>query len=397
MRSNTPHLVRILFALALALAAPALAPTSAAAQSRTRPDSETLQMEVGDQVTIPGSDVASYSEGTEGVVSVRYDERSMNFVIVAQRSGSTSLLLIYNDGHQVRYRITVLGDEEIVVAGGVPIRENVRIDVYFVELHQDYRHAIGIGWPPSYGGGELSPSVTYSNTTTNRTDMGMTLTTLTDTLSTTLAGTINQALPRLDLSQAAGWTRILRHAMVVTANGEEASIDTGGEQNFRVVGGLAAEIRTVRFGSIVTMTPRYDSTTRRIEIHVNADISELTPPVDANIPGRTRTVVDSTVNLELGQSIVLGGLVGATARESQGGLPGLSQIPILGVLFGTNNRSEERVENFVFIVPTVVQAVPRADADRIAEALRVYQDFGSIGGHGLDDIELIEPSPPGYE
>lgn len=380
------HRLLAVTALVLGLGTTPLLPEAAAAQGRTRADTETLQMEVGDQVTIPGANVASYSEGTEGVVSVRYDERSSNFVIVAQRSGSTSLLLIYNDGHQVRYRITVLGDEEIVVAGGVPVRENVRMDVYFVELHQDYRHAIGIGWPASYGAdGTVNPTLNYSEIA------GVSTTTF------NLTGTISQALPRLDLSQAAGWTRILRHAMVVTANGEEASIDAGGEQNFRVVGGLAAEIRTIRFGSIVTMTPRYDSSTRRIEIAVNADISELTPPVDSNIPGRSRTVVDTVVNLELGQSIVLGGLVGATARESQGGLPGLSQIPILGVLFGTNNRSEERVESFIFIIPTVVQAVPRADADRITEALRVYNDFGSIGGHGLDDIELIEPSPPGYE
>ena len=80
-----------------------------------------------------------------------------------------------------------------------------------------------------------------------------------------------------------------------------------------------------------------------------------------------------------------------------GGLPGLSQIPIVGVLFGTNVRHEENVENFLFIVPTVVQSVPRAQADRITEALHVYEDYGSIGGHGLGDIELIEPSPPGFE
>ena len=35
--------------------------------------------------------------------------------------------------------------------------------------------------------------------------------------------------------------------------------------------------------------------------------------------------------------------------------------------------------------------------DRITEALHVYEDYGSIGGHGLGDIELIEPSPPGFE
>jgi type II secretory pathway component GspD/PulD (secretin) len=103
------------------------------------------------------------------------------------------------------------------------------------------------------------------------------------------------------------------------------------------------------------------------------------------------------VNLELGQSIVLGGLTSRTSTQSQSGLPGLSQIPILGVLFGTHTRRDANVENLLFIVPTVVQAVPRAQADRIQEALRIYERFGTIGGPGLGDIELIEPSPPGYQ
>ena len=69
MRSTIQNAVLVTLA-ALAVSSIAL---PSQAQSRTRPDSETLQMEVGDQITIPGADVASYSEGTEGVVSVRYD------------------------------------------------------------------------------------------------------------------------------------------------------------------------------------------------------------------------------------------------------------------------------------------------------------------------------------
>ena len=95
--------------------------------------------------------------------------------------------------------------------------------------------------------------------------------------------------------------------------------------------------------------------------------------------------------------MVLGGLVARAAFEGQGGLPGLSQIPILGVLFGTNNRREENTESYLFIVPTVVESVPRAEADRITEVLDLYRNYGAIGGRGLGDIELIEPSPPAYE
>lgn len=378
------HLALCLALAALPLAAPFADPTTVEAQRRG--DSETLTMEVGDQVTLPGSDVASYSEGTEGIVSVRYDERSTNFVIAAQRAGVTSLLLIYNDGRQVRYRITVSDPAASVEgSGGVPVRENIRLDMYFLQLRDSYSHALGIGWPTSIGGGTLATTLSASL-----------LPSADPTLN--LTGTINQALPRLDLAQSSGWGRILRQAMLVTANGEEATLDTGGEINFQIVNGFNVEIRTIRYGSVLTVTPRYDSATRRIDLTVSADVSELTAPFQPDgPPGRTRTTVSTLVNLSLGESIVLGGAVASTTNESQGGLVGLFQIPILGVLFGVNTRAAKNTENYLFIVPTVVEAVPRSESDRITEVLDLYRNYGSIGGRGLGDIELIEPSPPGFE
>jgi pilus assembly protein CpaC len=369
---------------ALPLAASVAAPASVHAQRRS--EAETLTMEIGDQVTLPGADVASYSEGTEGIVSVRYDERSTNFVIAAQRAGVTSLLLIYNDGRQVRYRITVSDAAAAVEgAGGVPIRQNIRLDMYFLQLRESYSHALGIGWPTSIGGGTLA--FTLSSSIAPAADPTLNLT-----------GTINQALPRLDLAQSSGWGRVLRQVMLITANGEEATLDTGGEINFQITNALNVEIRTIRYGSVLTVTPRFDSATRRIDLAVSADVSEITAPFQPDgPPGRTRTTVSTLVNLELGESIVLGGAVANTTNESQGGLAGLSQIPILGALFGTNVRAAENTENYLFIVPTVVEAVSRSESDRIGEVLELYRNFGTIGGRGLADIELFEPTPPGHE
>lgn len=374
--------------VATLLAASVSVVTSAeTASAQRRVESESVEMEIGEQITIPGADVTSYQVSVEGIVEVVYDEASTNFVLAAQRAGVTSLLLIYSDGRQVRYRLSVTtGVPESGTEGGVPVRTNIRLDMYFLQLNDNYSHALGIGWPSSFGGGDLTTNLSVSGP----------LDALTTTLS--LAGNVVQALPRLDLAMSSGWGRIMRQVMVVTANGEEATLDTGGEVNFQIVGTNAVNIRTIRFGSILTVTPRYDPSSRRMDLRLSADISELTPPYQASgPPGRTRTMVTTLVNLVLGESIVLGGLVARSTTEAQGGLPGLSQIPILGVLFGTNSRREENVENYLFIVPTVVEAVSRSESDRITEVLDVYRNYGAIGGRGLGDIDLIEPSPPGYE
>jgi pilus assembly protein CpaC len=367
------------------LAVAAIALTGAAAHAQRASSGERIEINVGDQETVSAANVQSYSVGVENIADVRLTADGRTFVIVGQHAGETSLLLIYADGHQVRYTIVVRDHTTVARTGEVVARDNIRLDLYFVQLSQTYDHNIGIGWPGTIGG----------NATVNLT---LDFTPPTGpAFQQATASLLQQALPRLDLAQTAGWARLIRQGMLVTANGEQASIDTGGEINFLVTTGFAAEIRRIQFGTVIRMQPQYDPDTRRIEITIGADVSELTSAGTAGVPGRLRTQLQTIVNMELGQSIVIGGLVSRSTSETQGGLPGLSQIPILGVLFGTNIRREEAVENFLFVVPTVVQSVPRSQADRITEALHVYESFGSIGGHGLGDIELIEPSPPGFE
>jgi pilus assembly protein CpaC len=356
-------------------------------EAQRRSEARPIELTVGESEAVQNDGVATFTNADDAVAQVDYDDNTGNFLIRARRAGETELLLIYEDGRQVRYRITVR--QRVQAAAGMEVlaRDDIRLDLYFVELRESYSHQIGIGFPSSFPGGGTAGGF--------RGEMNFDL--VTGTLTQATASITEALLPRLDLAQTAGWARLLRQAALVTVNGEAASIDAGGEINIVVTAGLQTQLRTIRFGTIIQMTPRYDSSSRRVEVQVRADVSELTPPVTGNVPGRSRTEVQTLVNLELGQSIMLGGLTSHSAQQSQTGLPGLSQIPILGVLFGSNSRREEAQENFVFVVPTVTQAVGRAQQDRIREALRVYESFGSIGGSGLGDIELIEPTPPGYE
>ncbi|GAB4200413.1 MAG: hypothetical protein OHK0013_11420 [Sandaracinaceae bacterium] len=388
-RSRPASALRFGAALALAGvgAVGAIAADVAVVHAQRRSEARPIELTVGESEAIPNDGVATFTNADDAVAQVDYDDNTGNFLIRARRPGETELLLIYQDGRQVRYRITVR--QRVQAAAGMEVlaRDDIRLDLYFVELRENYSHQIGIGYPASFPSSGQAGGF--------RGEMNFDL--VTGTLTQATASITEALLPRLDLAQTAGWARLLRQAVLVTVNGEPASIDAGGEINIVVTAGLQTQLRTIRFGTIIQMTPRYDSSSRRVEVQVRADVSELTPPLVGNIPGRSRTEVQTLVNLELGQSIMLGGLTSHSATQSQTGLPGLSQIPILGVLFGSNSRREEAQENFVFIVPTVTQAVGRAQQDRIREALRVYESFGSIGGSGLGDIELVEPTPPGYE
>lgn len=357
--------------LLLAAALGWLCATPAAAQ-RNRPEGRELEMVVGEQTAISAEGVRSYSEGVPGIVDVRVPSDGTRFVIVALQPGTTTLLLIMDDGSQVQYRIQVRSQEEEPT--GIQPRDNIRLDFYFVQLEESYGHQIGVAWPASIGGA----SILRLNATLDLTNGA--------DLTNANAVVTNQPLPRIDLLETSGWARVVRQAAVVTANNNEATFASGGEVNVPVVGGLGNELRQIAFGSSVNVLPRYDRGTGRLELRIGAEVSNLTDDRGTGVPGRNISSIDTLVNLEMGEAVALGGLIAEDEAASQSGLPGLSQIPIIGILFGTHAQRRSYSQNVLFIVPTVVDVVSQQARQRIGEALSTYWDYSG----GLDDTRLLE-------
>jgi pilus assembly protein CpaC len=332
-----------------------------------------LTVEVGEQETISADGVRSYSEGARGIVQVRLTDDQSRFVIVGQRPGDTSLLLIMRDGSQVQYRLTDPGGEVEEEAGGVQARENIRLDLYFVLLSDTYSHAIGINFPGSIGSNQSTAQIQTQWATGESVESQVTL-------------ALQSALPRIDIAQSNGWARLYRQAALITANGTDAQFSAGGEINVAVQGALSGQVQKIEFGTEIQCQPRYDPETGRIELRIQANVSDLADDRGTGIPGRTTSTLNTIVNLELGQTIVLGGLISRSEGRNRSGLPGLSQIPVLGALFGSHSRRFEESEALMFIVPSVVNAIPLQQRNRIQEAIRLYEEYRG----GVDEVELME-------
>jgi pilus assembly protein CpaC len=333
-----------------------------------------LQLAVGEQHVIPGEGITSYSEGVEGIVDVRLTPDGARFVLVGKRQGSTSLLLMHQGGSRTQYRITVgtpASPEPADAVGQVQARDNIRLDFYFVQLTRDGNQRTGIEWPASYGGGTLGASVDL----------------LSGNFTRATAMVTDQALPRLDLAQSEGWAKLMRQAAVITQNGSEANFSGGGEVNIPVQSALAVGVRQIEYGSRVKVRPRYDRDSGRLELTIHAEVSDLASDHGSGIPGRVTSDLDSVVNLELGQSLVLAGLTASSEAESRRGLPGLSQIPLLGMLFGTHESRAQQTRNLIFIVPSVVDAVSMDARDRLRGAIEAFRAYDG----DLDESPLAPP------
>jgi pilus assembly protein CpaC len=120
---------------------------------------------------------------------------------------------------------------------------------------------------------------------------------------------------------------------------------------------------------------------------LDADVADLTEPAAPNgPPGRTTTKLDTSVTLKLGQALVLSGIKTATQRHVVNGLPGLSEIPIIGLLFGTHSNDKSENEGAVFIVPSVVDSVPKSALELINNAMATYKEYNG-------DLEYVDAYP----
>jgi len=78
----------------------------------------------------------------------------------------------------------------------------------------------------------------------------------------------------------------------------------------------------------------------------------------------TRKIL-TTATVPNNQTIVLGGLIIGTNEKTKSGIPILSDIPLVGYLFSSNSKSEDRTELMVFIQPSVVGDDASLDAAQL--------------------------------
>jgi len=430
------------FASSCAVIATLVAARPVQAQAPKRPApaevNQDIALAIGETRTISAKDVKNYSEGVSGIVDVKLTSDANQFVLVGRKPGSTTLLLIKNDNSQNTLNINVFARPPAVVekelttllaglnvqprrigsqlvldgavssesdlkrveqiaglypdqvtslvqlgqSGGLQVgsglgRYLIRIDFYFVQYDKNSSYGVGIGWPESVGAAATA-NLSYDF-------LSKSMRSATATLS-------SQPLPRLDIASRRGWAKVLKQATVITNNDAEANFSNGGEQNFTVNTGLTVGIQRIPFGTEVTVSPHYNPETRELGLKLVADVSDLTAAISGTaLPGRSTSKLTTNVSLKLGQSLVLSGIRTQSLTHSVGGLPGLSEIPILGLLFGSHSQSNLETEGAIFVVPSVIQAVPNDAAELVGLALKKFQDYSG----DLSSVRAYDKQPGG--
>jgi general secretion pathway protein D len=101
-----------------------------------------------------------------------------------------------------------------------------------------------------------------------------------------------------------------------------------------------------------------------VRLQIYQEVSSVVETLLPNPAGVTtnKRAVESTVLVDDGQIVVIGGLIQDGVRETVEKVPLLGDIPVLGALFTYSTRARSKTNLMVFLRPTVLRTVQRAES-----------------------------------
>ena len=122
-------------------------------------------------------------------------------------------------------------------------------------------------------------------------------------------------------------------------------------------------------GLILKLKPQVNAgNTIRLEISEELSNISQTRVQGASDLITNKRIVKSTVVVESGQTVVLGGLILDDLQNTVDGVLGLSSIPVIGGLFRNKQKQQRKLNLMLFIKPTII----RTKSDMVGFTERKY-------------------------
>lgn len=178
---------------------------------------------------------------------------------------------------------------------------------------------------------------------------------------------------------------ILSTPTLLTLNNEEARIVIGqnvpiptGQFIPPVGGAVSSPFQTVTrqdVGLSLRVRPLI-SEGNTVRVQIFQEVSSVVPGTVNSTNGliTNKRSIESTVLVDDGQILVLGGLMQDTVNDSVERIPLIGEIPLVGQLFSYNKRSRNKTNLMVFLRPTLMRASEGSDAVSDAQYDRVLSE-----------------------
>jgi len=175
---------------------------------------------------------------------------------------------------------------------------------------------------------------------------------------------------------------VISSPQLMVVNNETARLQVGDEVPVPTQSAVSVQdpdapiVNSIEFkdsGVILVVTPRINNN-GSVYMEVTQEVSDVVPNVTSGIDAPTfqQRKITSTVVIDDGQTIALGGLIRENKTRTKSGVPFLKDIPLLGLPFRQTDNTKRRTELLVFITPHVIRS--NVEAKALSDYLRLRLD-----------------------
>jgi pilus assembly protein CpaC len=172
----------------------------------------------------------------------------------------------------------------------------------------------------------------------------------------------------IDAQKKDGLVRVLAEPNIMAISGQSASFLSGGKIFIPVSqthndGAATITLEEKEFGVGLKFSPTVLDGTR-VNLKLVSEVSELSQTgspfttvggATAILPSLTTRRVDTTVQLNDGQSFAVAGLIRNNVTQTLSRFPGLGELPVLGALFRSTEFQKDQTELIFIVTPRLVK------------------------------------------
>jgi general secretion pathway protein D len=141
-------------------------------------------------------------------------------------------------------------------------------------------------------------------------------------------------------------------------------------------------------GVNIEITPRLHHNDD-ISLRLKLEVSNLSGTGYNDLPTFGTRYVDTTIRLRDGETNLLAGLIRDEERTTLSGIPGLSDLPVVGRLFAKNHKESKQTDVVLMLTPRIIRVLDLTESD-----LRPFR-VGRDSGGGVFELPLpAQPATP---
>ena len=126
-----------------------------------------------------------------------------------------------------------------------------------------------------------------------------------------------------------------------------------------------------------------------VSLALNVEISNISGTGFGDLPTFGNRSITTTIRLRDGETNILAGLIRDDERDTLAGVPGLSDLPLIGRLFARNTREAQETDIILTLTPHIIRVLDLTEED--LRPFRVGRDAAT------PLLDLPAPPPPPLE